>query len=229
MKPFYIGLSRMSTQGRQALSAEGRRVLGLLDRGGPLDQEPGGRPYFTDHHADFSISHSRHMVAVAHLAAGTIPAPGGDPPRTGCDIQYADPRKSRAGISRRFFSPAEQDYIAAAPAGEGEIRRFYQIWVLKEAWIKLRGLSVLEMAKAPAFSVGAGRPEKSGSLPLDCFLYELDSDDGRYFLAAVRERGYSGERPEPELRWFSEAPPSVTSVVDIYAAQSPANTVTPKM
>lgn len=219
----------MSTQGREARSAEGRRVLGLLDRCAPLDREIGGRPYFTDHHADFSISHSRHMVAVAWLAAETIPAPGGVPLRTGCDIQYADPRKSHAEMSRRFFSPAEQDYIAAARTGAEQIRRFYQLWVLKEGWIKLRGLSVFEMAKAPAFSIGAGRPEKSDVLPLDCFLYELDGADERYFLAAIRERGYSGETPEPELRWFSEAPPSVTSIADIYAAQSPANTVTPKM
>ena len=224
---FYIGLSRLSTPtaGPQAAlsatahSAEGRRILRLLDGDHPIVIEPGGRPRFQDTHADFSISHSRDMAAAAwrsNRGSGGTPAPGGLR-RVGCDIQYADNRKRRAEISRRFFSPPEQEYIAAA--GEAGIRRFYHIWVLKEAALKLRGLSVVEMAAAPSFGVGVMRSDGAGTapLPLDCFLYELASESGElYLLAAVCEPGCSGKTPDPEFRWFSESKLSVTRIDGVY-------------
>jgi hypothetical protein len=214
VESFYIGLSRLSTphdRQQAALSAEGRRILRLLDGDHPVIIEPGGRPCFQDKHADFSISHSRDMAAVA-WRSNLTPASGG-PPRIGCDIQYAESRKPRAEISRRFFAPSEQEYIASA--GETGIRRFYQIWVLKEAALKMRGLSVVEMAAAPEFGVGVTRPDGTGTAPLppDCFLYELASESGElYLLAAVCEPGGSGKTPEPEFRWFSESKLSVTRI-----------------
>lgn len=210
----------------QALSAEGRRILRLLDRDYPLAYEAGGRPFFADHHADFNISHSRNMAALAWRANAET---ADRPRRVGCDIQYADPRKRHAAVSRHFFLPPEQDYIAAA-SGEGEaLRRFYRVWVLKEAWLKMRGLSAAEMAKAPAFSIGGEVSGKAGAaLPPDCFLYEIDAPAGeRYMLALVCGQGYSGEAPV--FRWFSALPAAVTRIADIYAAHSPANTVTPNM
>lgn len=224
----------MSTQGgagaREAQSAEGRRILRLLDRDYPLAYEPGGRPYFADRHADFSISHSRNMTAAAWLSGGERAAEGG-PSRVGCDIQYVDSRKSHGAISRRFFFPDERDYIESVNDEAERVRRFYRLWVLKEAALKARGLSVFEMAKAPVFSIGVMRHGLSGTAPPDCFLYELVSEAGElYALAVVREHGYSGEAAEaPQLRWFSESKPAVTRVADIYAAESPVHTVTPKI
>jgi hypothetical protein len=225
MELFYIGLSRLSTLngGRQAaLSAEGRRILRLLDRDDSIAIEPGGRPCFADNHADFSISHSRNIAAAAWLAAEG--PPGSAHPRIGCDIQYAENRKRHAEISRGFFFPPEYDYIEAGGGAEG-IRRFYRIWVLKEAALKMRGLSVLEMAKAPLFSIGVPRrgaarlgADGRNPLPLDCFLYELDSESAeRYMLGVVRERGCSGETGEPQFRWFSETKLCVTRISDVYA------------
>jgi phosphopantetheinyl transferase len=100
-----------------------------------------GRP-----HVDFSISHSRNMVAVAFKTSFLKG-------RVGCDVQYVDAGKSCVEISRRFFHATEQAYIEADPAAQ--LRNFYRIWVLKEAWLKLHGLSVFEMKKAPAFSIGS--------------------------------------------------------------------------
>ena len=215
------------TGGRERQSAEGRRILRLLDRDYPIAYEPGGRPYYADHHADFSVSHSRNMVVAAWLS-GEDQAAGGL--RVGCDIQYVDRRKRHGAISRRFFFPAEQDYIESA-AGDAEgIRRFYRLWVLKEAALKMRGRSVFEMKKAPSFSIGVTRSGAAGNTAPDCFLYELAGESGEWYLLAVaREGDHSGASAEPEFRWFSESTLAVTSIADIYAAQSPVNTVTPKM
>jgi hypothetical protein len=234
---FYIGLSLVSSprsqtaaERRERHSAEGRRIVSLLDPSFPrpdettLDKfikyEPGLRPYFSDYHADFNISHSRNMVAAALLSF-----PEG---RTGCDIQYCNPGKSLVEISRRFFHAGEQAYIEKDPATRAQ--NFYRIWVLKEAWLKLHGLSVFDMAKAPAFKIG-GTPEASAE-KIIFFLYELSSPAGdeSYMLAAACQRGSSldGEA-EPEIRWFSDAVLTLNRVENIYAAQSPENTVMPKI
>jgi phosphopantetheinyl transferase len=245
---FYIGLSLMSSpriqtvsERREKHSAEGFRIVSLLDASlaSPgeaisndfIAREPGGRPYFSDYHADFNISHSRNMVAAAlqMSKAAVLSFPRG---RVGCDVQYCSPGKSFVEISRRFFHAEEQAYIEKDPAEQA--RNFYRIWVLKEAWLKLHGLSVFDMAKAPIFSIG-GIPQtgtdKSG---LYFFLYELSSSassgDESYMLAAAHQRVSSSDgEAEPEIRWFSDAVLTLNRVENIYAAQSPENTVTPKI
>jgi phosphopantetheinyl transferase len=241
-EPFYIGLSWMSilNNGREGIRQihkdEGRRILSLLDTDNGLSHEPGGRPYFQDRHADFSISHSRNMAVAAWLSN---PDPARTPCRLGCDIQYVDPRKPRTGISRRFLHECERAYIEEA--GSEAIRNFYRIWVLKEAWLKLHGLGVFEIVKAPAFSIGAvdkaGQDGngQNGNEQLDFFLYELAQPGGldsvcgeMYALAICRQRNhFSGTAPE--FRWFSETTLTLNRVENIYAAQSPDNTVTPKI
>jgi len=216
---------------RQIHKEQGRRILSLLDTDNNMAHEPGGRPYFPDGHADFSISHSRNMAVAAWLSN---PRPDQAPFRLGCDIQYVDPRKPHTGISRRFFHDCERVYIEEA--GSETIRNFYRIWVLKEAWLKLYGLGVFEMAKAPAFSIGTGIDDagQDGNGQPDFFLYELTepaSVSGEmYALAVCRQRNhFSGNNPQPEFRWFSDTTLTLNRVENIYAAQSPDNTVTPKI
>jgi hypothetical protein len=177
---FTIGLSLLPASilpKREALSAEARRILKRLGGRGAIIREGGGRPYFASRHADFSISHSRNMAAAALCKAPAL--------RTGCDVQYIDERKNHVEISRRFFHESEQNYIEAGSGTEGA-RRFYRVWVLKEAWLKLRGLSVFEMQKAPVFSIGLPVNTGSAHLTERFFLYELETaEGGRYALAAA--------------------------------------------
>jgi phosphopantetheinyl transferase len=253
---FYIGLSWMSSlhtqtaaERREKRSAEGLRILALLDTATmPLAspgeaishdfivREPGLRPYFSDYHADFNISHSRNMVVAAvqmkseKLKVKNVKPhssfPGG---RVGCDVQYCSPSKSFGAISPRFFHAGELAYITADPAAR--VRNFYRIWVLKEAWLKLYGLSVFDMAKVPEFSIG-GAPTGTDKSGLVFFLYELSvsSGDESYMLAVARQRTSSSDgADEPEIRWFSDATLTLKRVENVYAAQSPENTVIPKM
>jgi hypothetical protein len=160
-----------------------------------------------------------------------VKAPSFSPGRVGCDVQYLAPGKSFVGISRRFFHAGEQAYIEEDAVAQ--MRNFYRIWVLKEAWLKLHGLSVFDMAKTPAFSIGGPQDgaDKSG---LVFFLYELSppasSCGESYVLAAARQRvSSSGGEAGPAIRWFSDATLTLNRVENIYAAQSPENTVMPKI
>jgi hypothetical protein len=261
MDVFYIGLSRLSTprktpgEKREALSSEARRILGILDREGPLAIEAGGRPYFADFHADFNISHSRDMAALAFSAPRPAPRPetfgsGGKAGegagegkrrlfRVGCDIQYVNLRRDCGLIAERFFSRAERDF-AAAGGDEGK-RRFYMIWTLKECWLKLQGLSVFDMGKTPVFYAGPPRGERNAAgEAADFYLYELEGAGERYMLAAARERSpaplpgpgasaaYLRRESGPVLRWFSETTLRVSSIDAIYAELIPEKTAMPK-
>jgi phosphopantetheinyl transferase len=248
MKPlFYIGLSRISglpaqtaAEGRKRRSAEGLRILSLLDAdsGGQREilYEPGGRPYFPDPNVDFSISHSRNMAAAAFqmrnekLTMSNVKPLSVAPGRVGCDIQYCNSGKSCVEISRRFFHAGEQTYIENA--GTAQVRNFYRIWVLKEAWLKLHGLSVFDMIKAPAFTIGGDHQTVTEKNELSFFLYELSSPDFQesYMLAAARQRvSSSGGEAEPEIRRFSDTALTLNRVENIYAAQRPENTVMPNI
>jgi phosphopantetheinyl transferase len=256
---FYIGLSLMSSvpaqtaaERRKSHSAEGWRILALLDTlpsGLPVQPkeaifqqavtyEPGGRPFFADGHADFNISHSRNMVAAAIRMSNEKLAMSNEKPlsllpgRIGCDVQYCSPGKSFGAISRRFFHAEEQAYIEGDPATR--VRNFFRIWVLKEAWLKLYGLSVFDMEKVPAFIIGGIPQPGTDKNGLVFFLYELSpadlaSGESYMFAVACQRASSSDGGAEPEIRWFSDTTLTLNRVENVYAAQSPENTVIPKM
>jgi phosphopantetheinyl transferase (holo-ACP synthase) len=194
------------------LHGEGRRLLSLFecDRpASPVITEPDGRPYFEDNHANFSISHSGRAVAVAYT---TLRSPAaGAPLRIGCDIQRIDRKKNRTGIAREFFSPREQEYVLGGDSEDGP-SRFYQIWVLKEAFLKAFGLPLGALRTTPSFAVTRNRDAGtkhviiphdlgSGAVPLVYFLYESrDELHGHYCLAlAVEDPGGISLNPRIDI------------------------------
>jgi hypothetical protein len=257
---FYTGLSLLSNNagsGISAQSGEGRRVLGLLDgkeslkttavessRRGielRLETETSGRPCFADRHADFSISHSRRMIAVSFSTGG---------PRTGCDIQYIHPEKPHAEIASRLFFPEELRYLEAASGTAERSRRFCRLWALKECFLKANGLSVFDMKKCPVFlfygrhdgkdAGGPAIPEfsayrLSSGEPFACpspvfYLYECEGGGGRYALAVARaEEAGNDQVSPPELFWFSAETLPLRRIAEINAATSPEKTVRPNI
>ncbi|GHV73269.1 hypothetical protein AGMMS49940_05710 [Spirochaetia bacterium] len=189
----------------------GRRTLGLLNEEyspgretAAIETEPGGRPFFTGRHADFSISHSRRMAAVTYWAEKKTET--GLPFRTGCDIQYIKPLKNFGEIARRYFSPEEQDHIAAAPGETAQLENFYRIWVLKECFLKARGLSVFDMKTAPSFAGPAGLCAET-NVHLNFFLYELGEETAEKYVLAAAQESCHPDGPSPKIRWFSELIP----------------------
>lgn len=94
-----------------------------------------GRPEllgeFFDDGMVFNISHARGALVIAFSAAGEL----------GVDVEFTQ-RKARAlAVAQRYFSPTEvQDLYALA---EGDRRaRFFDLWTLKEAYIKACGMGL---------------------------------------------------------------------------------------
>ena len=240
MNSFSIGLSFLSSDtqkgtGRKELySAEARRILALLD-GNPLKDnalslEGNGRPYFSDRHADFNISHSGNIAAVSYIS--------GLEQRTGCDIELVRSKVNARGIAELYFSPFEIDYVFASigktrdidntgsSIGESEVR-FFTIWTLKECFLKLRGLSVFNMRDTPSFISRQGLFTFDTKVfsPVAFYVYELRGENETYLLSAAIEGNGGGP---PEIRWFSHTRLPERSVVEIKAALNPTDTVSPK-
>jgi phosphopantetheinyl transferase len=206
-----VGLSCIAADGGRAsagaLHDEGLRVLRLLNErfgSGKLEiaAEAGGRPFFIDWHADFNISHSYDIIAVAYSPEKS--AVTGLPLRTGVDVQYIDKRKNSRGIAGRAFSSEEREYLDTALDADAYTRRFYQIWVLKECFLKAYGLSVFDMHSLPPFASRAGLAVQN-AVALDFYLYEIGGMEARYMLAAAYER--TNAAAVPEICYFSETPP----------------------
>ena len=212
--PYYLGLSIMSTihhavgdshhneakrqRVRAETRAEARRILSLLeDR--PLEEsdiarEAQGRPFFPNREdVVFNIAHSGALAAVSYVRGKNL--------RTGCDVEQIRPRARAQEIAEEFFSAPEKDYVSQGGFDEA---RFYEIWTLKECYIKLRGLSVFDMAACPSFisDKGAFAFDAAAPSPLSFYLYELSGNSERYMLAAALE---GMEQQPPEIRWFSQA------------------------
>jgi 4'-phosphopantetheinyl transferase len=94
-----------------------------------------GRPFISApqsaEHLHFSLSHTDGFVACAVSPCE----------RVGIDVEAIDRLVSHLEIARTFFSPAEHaDLISLPPAQQRD--RFFDLWTLKEAYAKARGLGL---------------------------------------------------------------------------------------
>ena len=117
---------------RLSLAASLLLVRALQDKGLHVDKialSEYGKPYLPqlpDFH--FSLSHS----GAAALCAVS-------PKEIGCDIE--EPRRCDEKIARRFFHPAEQEWLFSRPADE-QAEAFLRLWTCKESFIKAIGLGL---------------------------------------------------------------------------------------
>jgi 4'-phosphopantetheinyl transferase len=106
----------------------------LSDAGGragasyPLVTGDKGKPVCENGPA-VSISH-----AGSHVACCI--ADGGD---VGVDLEVVDLRRHAPKVARRFFAAAEADWLGTQPKD-----RFFMLWVLKEAYVKVLGCSIFD-------------------------------------------------------------------------------------
>lgn len=148
--------------------------------------EESGRPFQTLYpRLDFNISHSGNLAACI-VAEGKV----------GCDIQTMK-RKFYPAAAKRFFHPGEYDYIEQAANEKERKKRFYTLWVLKEAHVKLLGTSVTEIGRTPEFSVENGKLSCRGAH----FYYAVYRNED-YMLAFAFEKEYCLQ--DIEIRHFGE-------------------------
>lgn len=109
----------------------------------------------------FSITHTPGLVAVA-IAEGR---------EIGLDAEDAGRAGDFLGIAHRYFAPSELAGLRALPDEAARRERFFELWTLKEAYLKARG-------------VGLG-------LPLDCFAFGFEAD-GLSFACDARAGDEAG-------------------------------------
>lgn len=81
---------------------------------------------------DFNIAHSHRAVVLA-LTRGA---------RVGVDVEPLDRDVDYEGVARRFFHCSEREALEGLEAGRRRHRRFLELWVLKEAWMKADGRGI---------------------------------------------------------------------------------------
>jgi len=81
----------------------------------------------------FNLSHSHGALALAISRVGSV----------GVDIEYVSRSNPVEKLAQRYFSSREQQWLAEAAPGQFR-QRFFDIWTLKEAYIKAvgKGLAV---------------------------------------------------------------------------------------
>ena len=117
---------------RLSLAASLLLVRALRDEGLHADEiavTEYGKPYLPelpDFH--FSLSHSE-KLALCAVSGEEI----------GCDIEL--PRGFDPAIAKRFFHPAEKDWLFSHPQNE-QCDAFFRLWTCKESFIKALGLGL---------------------------------------------------------------------------------------
>jgi 4'-phosphopantetheinyl transferase len=111
----------------------------------------------------FNISHSASLVVAALAVEREV----------GVDVEHTA-RNAPLEIAEHFFSAKEAQALQQLPAGL-QPARFWDLWTLKESYIKARGMGL--------------------SIPLDRFSFDLDGGDG---AAIGFEHGLEGDSAE---RW----------------------------
>ncbi len=125
------------------------RALGEAPESLGFDLGPYGRPELRRRPGpaaralSFNLSNTRGLVACA-VAWGR---------EVGVDVERMERRTDPLEIADRFFSPAETSALLALPRHE-QRRRFFELWTLKEAYIKARGLGLAIPLAHFSFALG---------------------------------------------------------------------------
>lgn len=106
-----------------------------------------GRPEISGRHAEsglrFNLSNARSLVACVVTAAADV----------GIDVEEVDRPGETVSIADRFFSRAELDTLRTHPL-EYQRQRFFELWTLKESYIKARGMGLAIPLEKFSFTVG---------------------------------------------------------------------------
>ena len=125
---------------------------GLPNRSLVFQTGPQGKPYLAnDPGIHFNLSHSGDLVVCAVSGQAV-----------GADIERIERKADADAIAKRFFSPDEIAYLAAQD--DDTHAAFYQIWTMKESYVKWSGQGL--SAPLDSFSVlaMAGKAGRSGGV-----------------------------------------------------------------
>jgi 4'-phosphopantetheinyl transferase len=128
-------------------------TLGIAPTAWPWREGPRGRPEIalltTPVH--FNLAHSAGLVCCV-LASGR---------EVGIDVEDLDRAATDPAVVARFCSPDEATAIGVGQPGWRE--RFLEVWTLKEAYLKARGMGISVQLADISFSTGCEGPGVRGS------------------------------------------------------------------
>jgi len=120
---------------------------------------------------DFNLSHTAGLVACAVTAGEAV----------GIDVEDAERPVAHLLLARRFFAPSEVEIIERAPP-ERQREVFYEIWTLKEAYLKARGLGL-------SISLASFAVTPAGNVPPAIRFFTGNDAPGRWQFAQLRLGG----------------------------------------
>lgn len=131
--------------------------------------EPRGKPYAVNksgepYEIQFNLSHSNELCLLVF----------GKSRKLGVDVEYIDSGFDREDVINTYFSIDEREHINNCSHNEN-IERFYQMWTLKEAYLKSTGVGIID--NLADYSVQQVLKSKSS------LLQPLQVDKGSYKAA----------------------------------------------
>jgi 4'-phosphopantetheinyl transferase len=160
---------------------------------------------------EFNISHAADLVLLGVTAGRTL----------GIDTESVIGRNADIGGLDRYFAPEESAALLALPTSERR-RRFFELWTLKESYIKARGMGLAIALDAFRFELGCGqdltlhmRPELEDS-PQRWRLWQLVLRAG--YLAGICAA--RGDEVPPRITVREIVPLACEKPVDITPSRS---------
>ncbi len=152
----------------------------LLSRYAPIDPRawefelnPHGRPFISAprqaRHLCFNLSHTRGLIGF--VVARDL--------EVGIDVEDTECRDAPLASAADFFSPREVKALASLPESERS-KRFFELWTLKESYLKARGVGLT--VDLHTFSFEVDQPTGIG-LHLDSIV---DDDPMTWQFALLR-------------------------------------------
>jgi 4'-phosphopantetheinyl transferase len=92
-----------------------------------------GKPFLPSSHHFFNISHSANTALIAVTRTGEV----------GIDLEYVDPGFELSDIIRHYFAPGEIEVLSQQSGAEHR-EGFYNYWTRKEAYLKARGIGLID-------------------------------------------------------------------------------------
>lgn len=128
-----------------------------------IKKEEHGKPYIVGGKPEFSISHSEDVWSCAVSLC-----------RVGLDIQIMKESANMCKVAKRFFTNEEYELVKSGAELGCEAEIFYNIWVRKEAFIKLTGNGLSQ--GLATFAVA----DKKG-------IFSSVNNEGKYIFTDVSE------------------------------------------
>jgi len=127
----------------------------------------------------FNISHSGDLILIAVANGNDV----------GVDVETIASREKTAGLIERCFSSREASFINY-PSVEQTEQRFFQLWTLKESYIKALGTGLSTPLKSFEFEINEGRAELRNQADGDKkkWLFWMDNPDKLHQIALCLER-----------------------------------------